>query len=69
MVLGVTRLTDWTHTIVDSRGVTMNKINLVPAQEHNKVLGMGEKENDEGVNSTIIYYKNFGKGHNVLPVQ
>jgi hypothetical protein len=33
--------------------------------------GMGGriKENDGGVNSTMIYYKNFCKCHNVLPVQ
>jgi hypothetical protein len=27
------------------------------------------KENDGGVNSTMIYSKNFGKCHNVPPVQ
>jgi hypothetical protein len=27
------------------------------------------KENDGGVNSTMIYYKNFCKCHNVSPVQ
>jgi hypothetical protein len=31
--------------------------------------GGGIKENDGGVNSTMIYCKNFGKYHNVLPVQ
>jgi hypothetical protein len=27
------------------------------------------KENDRGVNSSMIYYKNFCKCHNVPPVQ
>jgi hypothetical protein len=36
------------------------------------VPGMGGgriKENDGGVNSTVIHCKNFGKCHNVSPVQ
>jgi hypothetical protein len=36
------------------------------------IPGMGGgaiKENDGGVNSTMIYYKNFCKCHNVPPVQ
>jgi hypothetical protein len=36
------------------------------------ISGMGEgriKENDGGVNSTMIYYKTFWKSHNVPPVQ
>jgi hypothetical protein len=36
------------------------------------ILGMGVKgimENDRGVNSTMIYGKNFCKCHNILPVQ
>jgi hypothetical protein len=33
-------------------------------------MGGGElKENDEGVNSSMIYFKNFCKCHNVCPVQ
>jgi hypothetical protein len=31
-------------------------------------MGGGIKENDGGVNSTMIYYKNFYKYHNVPPV-
>jgi hypothetical protein len=31
--------------------------------------GGGIKENDGGMNSTMIYFKNFYKYHNVLPVQ
>jgi hypothetical protein len=34
------------------------------------IPGMGEgriKKNDRGVNSTMIYYKNFCKHHNVPP--
>jgi hypothetical protein len=37
------------------------------------IPGMGGimriKENDGGVNSNMIYYKNYGKCHNVPPVQ
>jgi hypothetical protein len=36
------------------------------------IPGMGEgeiKENDRRENSTMIYYKNFCKCHNVPPVQ
>jgi hypothetical protein len=36
------------------------------------IPGMGRegiKENDGGVNSTIIYCKNFGECHNIPPVQ
>jgi hypothetical protein len=36
------------------------------------VPGMGKwgtKENDGGLNLTTIYWKNFGKCHNVPPVQ
>jgi hypothetical protein len=31
--------------------------------------GGGIKENDGGVHSTMIYFKNFCKCHNVPPVQ
>jgi hypothetical protein len=31
--------------------------------------GRGTKENDEGGDSTMIYYKNFYKCNNVPPVQ
>jgi hypothetical protein len=36
------------------------------------ISGMGErgvKENDGGMNSTMMYCKNFCKCHNVSPVQ
>jgi hypothetical protein len=34
------------------------------------LMGVGEmKENDGGLNSTMIYCKNFYKCHNVTPVQ
>jgi hypothetical protein len=32
-------------------------------------MGGGIKENDGGVNSTMLYCKSFNKCHNVLPVQ
>jgi hypothetical protein len=36
--------------------------------ENGKISGMGRwriKENDGGVNLTVMYYKNFDKCHNV----
>jgi hypothetical protein len=32
-------------------------------------MGVGIKENDGGVNSTMIYCKTFCKCHNVPPIQ
>jgi hypothetical protein len=37
-------------------------IEIIPGTE-----GEGIKKNDGGVNSTMIYYKNFCKCHNVPP--
>jgi hypothetical protein len=43
---------------------TMRPVETVPG------MGGGEiKENDGGVSSTMIYCKNFGKCHNVPPLQ
>jgi hypothetical protein len=42
----------------------MRQIETVPGME-----GRGIKENDEGVNSTMIYCKNYCKFFSVLPVQ
>jgi hypothetical protein len=40
-----------------------------PAETIPGIEGMGIKENDGGVNSTMIHCKNFCKCHNVPPVQ
>jgi hypothetical protein len=39
----------------------IRSIEIIPGME-----GGGTEENDEGVNSTMTYYKNFGKCHYVL---
>jgi hypothetical protein len=42
----------------------MRPVETIPGMEER-----GRKENDEGVNSTMIYCKNFCNCHNVSPVQ
>jgi hypothetical protein len=40
---------------------------MIPAETIPGIRERGVKENGRGVNSTMIYYKNFCKCHNVPP--
>jgi hypothetical protein len=59
----VQRVTMVEYYVVMYENGKMRPVETVPG------MGVGIKENDGGVNSTMIYCKTFCKCHNVPPIQ